>query len=80
MIKLNIREHQTNGIYVENLTEYITEDLKDCLNLLKFGETYRKTRQTKKNDMSSRSHTIFKLTIQGQFVHKNGCIKVTLNC
>ncbi len=75
--KLNIRESKTDGIYVENLTEYITESLGDCLNLLKFGERFRKTRQTKKNNMSSRSHTIFKVTIQGESVNKNGCIKVS---
>jgi len=76
MVKLNIREDPITGIFVENLTEYITEDLKDCLNLLKYGEIYRKTRQTKKNDMSSRSHTIFKLTIQSDSISKNGSIKV----
>jgi hypothetical protein len=73
---LNIREDKINGIYVEDLTEYIVENVYECLNLLKKGERNRKKRYTKKNEMSSRSHTVFMLLVEGDKVNKDGTIKV----
>ena len=64
------------GIYVEGLTEYIIENVFDCVNLLKRGEKLRKTGHTRKNEMSSRSHTIFVLLFESGKVHKNGTVKV----
>ncbi len=73
---LNIREDRINGIYVEGLSEYIVENVFDCVNLLKKGEKLRKTGHTRKNEMSSRSHTIFILLFESGKVNKNGTIKV----
>lgn len=73
---LNIREDKLTGIYVEGLTEYIVENVFDCVNLLKKGEKLRKTGHTRKNEMSSRSHTIFILLFESGKVHKNGTVKV----
>lgn len=75
---MNIREDKISGIYVEGLTEYIVENVFDCVNLLKKGEKLRKTGYTKKNEMSSRSHTIFVLLFESGKVHKNGTVKVEL--
>lgn len=73
---MNIREDKLNGIYVEGLTEYVVENVFDCVTILKKGEKFRKTGQTRKNEMSSRSHTIFILLFESGKVHKNGTLKV----
>jgi hypothetical protein len=74
---LNIREDKINGIYVEGLSEYIVENVYDCLGLLKKGEKNRKKRHTKKNEMSSRSHTVFMLLVEGNVINKEGTLKVS---
>ena len=61
---LQIREDKTNGIFIEGLNEVIVENFYDCINLLKKGEKNRKLRATNKNEMSSRSHTIFTLLVE----------------
>ncbi len=73
---LNIREDKISGIYIEGLTEYVCENVFDCINLLKRGEKFRKTSQTRKNEMSSRSHTIFIMIFEGGKIHQNGTLKV----
>jgi hypothetical protein len=73
---LNIRENKVSGIYVDGLTEYIVENVYDCTSILKKGETNRKKRLTKSNEMSSRSHTIFVLTFEWTKINKNGTLKV----
>jgi len=75
---LNIREDKLNGIYVEDLTQYIVENVYECLNLLKKGEKNRKKRSTKKNEMSSRSHTVFMLRVEGDKITSDGKIKVNI--
>lgn len=56
---LKVREDKYQGIYVEGLTEYVVENINDCMDLLKVGEANRVKRSTKMNLMSSRSHSIF---------------------
>lgn len=73
---LKIGEDKLNGIYVEDLTEFLVENVYDCLNLLKRGERTRKRRQTKKNDLSSRSHTIFQIIVEYDRVNDKGILKV----
>lgn len=72
---LNIREDIHNGIYVEGISEYIVENIYECLNLLKRGEKQRKKRTTKKNELSSRSHTLFSIMIESEKISK-GSLKV----
>ncbi len=73
---LNIRENKFDGIYVEGLTDYIVESVYDCVNILKRGENNRKKRNTSKNEMSSRSHTIFTITLDDNKINRKGTIKV----
>ena len=60
---LNIRENKDCGVYIEGVTEIEIQNFYDCFTLLKQGEKQRKKRQTNKNEMSSRSHTIFIINI-----------------
>ena len=73
---LNIREDKLSGIYVDGLSEYIVESVYECLNLLKKGERNRKKRCTSKNEMSSRSHTVFMLMFASDKLNKNGTLRV----
>jgi hypothetical protein len=73
---LNIREDKISGVYVEGLTDFIVENVYDCVSILKKGESNRKKRQTTKNEMSSRSHTLLMLTFDDNKINKNGTIKV----
>ena len=72
---LQIREEKLTGIYVEGLTEYVIMNARDCFALLRRGERNRKTRQTRANISSSRSHSIFQLMIETDRVDKRGFLK-----
>jgi hypothetical protein len=72
---LSIREDKISGIYVDGINEFIVQNVYDCLNLLKRGEKHRKIGMTRSNIMSSRSHTIFMLSIQNDKFDKNGFLK-----
>ena len=61
-LKLRIREHPTNGIYVQNLSQYNVTDLKSTLKYLAKGNQNRVTASTHIHDKSSRSHAIFTIT------------------
>lgn len=69
---LPIREDKTRGIYIDGLTQNKVENLFDCINYLKIGENLRKKRQTNKNELSSRSHTIFMLDLFSRDQDENG--------
>lgn len=72
---LSIREERDNGIFVENLAEYVVERAEDCIFLLKQGDRNRVVRQTRFNHHSSRSHTIFQVLIEGDKANKRGALK-----
>ena len=65
-----------NGIYVENITEFLVENVYDCLNLMKRGYKSKKYRQIKKNVLVSRSHTIFQIIVEYDRVNDKGILKV----
>eukprot|EP00347_Sterkiella_histriomuscorum_P022281 403331039 len=69
------QEDQNDGIFVEGLSEYIVQTEKDCFALLRRGELNRITRQTKKNILSSRSHSIFQLLIESDKPDARGFLK-----
>ena len=56
---LKIREHPTEGPYVEDLSKHIVVNYGDIEELMNRGNDNRTTAATSMNDVSSRSHAIF---------------------
>ncbi|KAH0574402.1 Kinesin-like protein [Spironucleus salmonicida] len=80
---LKIRETPKNEIYVENLSQYLVKTLEDVIQLLEIGLQNRKTAATVFNEISSRSHTILTINLEGketkskiQFVDLAGSEKI----
>ncbi|CCF60644.1 hypothetical protein KAFR_0L00370 [Kazachstania africana CBS 2517] len=61
--KSTIQSDQTAGIYIQNLQEFHITTAKEGIKLLQKGLKYRQVASTKMNDFSSRSHTIFTITL-----------------
>ena len=61
---LKIKYDKKKGIILEGVNEINTNSFYDLFEVLVKGETNRKIRQTNKNEMSSRSHTIFIIEIK----------------
>ncbi|CAL9098669.1 unnamed protein product [Musa textilis] len=64
---LLLREDIRKGVYVENLTEYVVENVNDILNLLIQGAANRKVAATNMNRESSRSHSVFTCIIESRW-------------
>ena len=60
---LEIRESYNKGVMVNNLTEIIAENYEKVIQLLNTGENNRVIAETKLNEKSSRSHTIFRIQL-----------------
>lgn len=63
METLPVREHPEKGFYVENLTKHRVSNLQDIMRLMALGQEIRTTAATQMNQVSSRSHSIFIITI-----------------
>ena len=61
---LKIKYDKKTGVTIEGVNEIRTPTFYDIFELLRQGEINRKIRQTNRNEMSSRSHTIFIINIQ----------------
>ena len=72
---LKIREDKIQGIYVEDLNEFIVTKKQQCFDLLIKGEKIRCKRATRLNMNSSRSHTIFQLLIESDLADDKGMLK-----
>jgi len=60
---LDVRKHPKKGFFVENLTSHRVDNLDTLLNYLNIGERHKSMAATEMNDRSSRSHTIFRITV-----------------
>lgn len=56
-------QDQNAGIYIQNLQDFHITTAKEGINLLQKGLKHRQVATTKMNDFSSRSHTIFTITL-----------------
>jgi len=61
---LRIREDRIKGVYVEGLKEEIVMAADQVFSLLHAGTAHRHIGRTNYNDVSSRSHTIFRITVE----------------
>ena len=73
---LKIKYDKVNGVIIEGVNEIRTPSFYDIFELLREGEINRKIRQTKRNEMSSRSHTIFIINIQNENLNVVSKIKL----
>lgn len=74
---LRIREQQTQDgvlIYVDNLSEFIVRNPQELFQLLEHGGKNRKIGPTHMNVESSRSHSVFSLTIEQRNTNCDGGI------
>ena len=60
---LELREDPEEGIIINNITEIITNSMKEILNLLKKGNKNRTVEETDANKTSSRSHAILQIKV-----------------
>ena len=61
---LDIRESSQRGIYVDGLRECVVVSPDQVFALLSAGESQRHVGKTNYNEVSSRSHTVFQMTIE----------------
>lgn len=61
---LEIRESLQKGVFINGLTEIPITNLEKAVQLLKQGDNVRVIAETKLNEKSSRSHTIFRLNLE----------------
>ncbi|KAJ8923592.1 hypothetical protein NQ315_010171 [Exocentrus adspersus] len=64
--KLSIRERKDIGVYVKDLMGFTVDSIESITELLNRGNKNRVTRSTLMNDVSSRSHAIFTITIESK--------------
>lgn len=64
--KLAIRERKDIGVYVKDLMGFTVDSIQAVTELINRGNKNRITRSTLMNDVSSRSHAIFTVTIESR--------------
>ena len=60
--KLEIKEKPDTGVYVKDLCSFVVKNTKEILEIMYTGRGNRTTAETKMNEHSSRSHSIFTVT------------------
>lgn len=60
-------QDQNAGIYIQNLQDFHITSAKEGIKLLQKGLKHRQVATTKMNDFSSRSHTIFTITLYKEY-------------
>ena len=78
---LQIHEDTVKGVHVQAY-EHIVAATADLSSALRFGQRRRNVAATKMNERSSRSHTIFRITIESQLQSEDGeeaAVVATLN-
>ena len=74
--ELKLKHDKIKGLIIEDANEILVPSFLDIFDILEAGENNRKIRQTTKNNMSSRSHTIFIISIEDNISHIKCKIKL----
>jgi len=62
--KLELKENPDAGVYVRDLTSYVVKSTRECDKLRDFGAKNRHVGATAMNQDSSRSHSIYTITVE----------------
>lgn len=65
-----MREDPKKGVFVEGLTHENVCTLEEAMEVFQRGETLRTTAETKFNERSSRSHGIFSIWIEHDYIEE----------
>jgi centromeric protein E len=71
---LEVRESITAGIYINRLSEKNVGNFREVMAFMDKGDECRNIAATKLNELSSRSHTVFRININSE---ENGKIKLS---
>jgi hypothetical protein len=67
---LEVRESIANGIYINRLSETQTSSFEEVMAIMERGDEFRNIAATKLNELSSRSHTVFRINIKQEHQNK----------
>lgn len=70
--KLDIKEKPDTGVYVKDLSTFVIKDVEEMDKLMSIGNKNRSVGYTEMNATSSRSHSIFSITVEASEVLENG--------
>ncbi|XP_040204151.1 kinesin-like protein KIF3C isoform X1 [Rana temporaria] len=62
--KLELKENPESGVYIKDLSSFVTKNVKEIEHVMNLGNQARSVASTNMNEHSSRSHTIFVITIE----------------
>ena len=66
--KLDVKEHSETGVYVKDLTSFVVKGVDEIRQVLAVGKKNRTVGATLMNQDSSRSHSIFTITVESSCV------------
>lgn len=69
---LEVRESISNGIYINRLCEKSVQSYEEVIAELIKGDEFRQIAATKLNELSSRSHTVFRINITSNELNASG--------
>ncbi|KAJ1536306.1 Kinesin-like protein kif3b [Nowakowskiella sp. JEL0078] len=61
---LEVKEHPEKGVYVKDLSAFVVKSIEEMENLTNIGNNARSVGATLMNENSSRSHSIFSITVE----------------
>jgi len=70
---LQIKQDKVRGIFIKDITERYIACEEEVYDIMRIGNDNRKTAATKMNDQSSRSHSIFMMTVTQNNVDEGSC-------
>lgn len=62
--KLELKENPESGVYIKDLSSFVTKNVKEIEHVMNLGNQARSVASTNMNEHSSRSHTIFVITVE----------------
>jgi hypothetical protein len=69
---LELKEHPETGVYVKDLSSYVVKNVAEMDKLMAFGNSNRSVGSTLMNAQSSRSHSIFTITVESSEMGADG--------
>lgn len=62
--RLELKENPETGVYIKDLSSFVTKNVKEIEHVMNLGNQVRAVGSTHMNELSSRSHAIFVITVE----------------